>query len=74
MSRERPEPPAAWLTTGRLALRRFVPADVDWLATLYSDGEVMRYVGGTQDRAKVADVMDRRILQYYDLHPGWGSG
>jgi ribosomal-protein-alanine N-acetyltransferase len=72
VSRERPEPPGPWLTTRRLALRCFTPADLDWLAALHSDSEVMRYVGGTQGREKVADVMDRRILQYYALHPGLG--
>ena len=29
-----------WLTSDRLALRRFTPHDVDWLADLYSDLEV----------------------------------
>ena len=33
-----------WLQTARLALRRFTPADLDWLAALRADPEVMRYV------------------------------
>jgi ribosomal-protein-alanine N-acetyltransferase len=61
-----------WLTTERLALRRFAAADLDWLATLYSDAEVMRYGGGPKDRTKVAELLNVRILQYYDLHPTLG--
>lgn len=61
-----------WLTTERLALRRFTPADVDWLAALYSDREVTRYLGGVKDRAKVEELLTTRILQYYDEHPGLG--
>jgi [ribosomal protein S5]-alanine N-acetyltransferase len=61
-----------WLTTERLALRRFTAADLDWLANLYSDADVMRYVGGPKDRQAAADVLNVRILQYYDRHPGLG--
>ena len=61
-----------WLTTKRLALRHFTPADLDWLAALYSDPDVMRYLGGVKDRAKAADTLEHRILRYYDEHPGFG--
>ena len=61
-----------WLTTTRLALRRFTPADLDWLAELYSDRDVMRYLGGVKDRAKAEEVLSTRILRYYDEHPGLG--
>jgi RimJ/RimL family protein N-acetyltransferase len=61
-----------WLTTDRLALRRFTPDDLDWLAELYSDRDVTRYLGGVKDRAKAAEVLKTRILQYYDEHPGLG--
>ena len=61
-----------WLTTARLALRRFTPADLDWLAALYRDRDVMRYLGGIKDRAKAEEVLETRILQYYDEHPGLG--
>ncbi len=61
-----------WLTTERLGLRRFVPADVDWLAALYSDPDVTRYLGGVKDRAQAEDFFNTRILQYYDQHPGLG--
>ena len=61
-----------WLTTERLALRRFVPADLDWLAELYSDRDVVRYLGGVKDRVKAEEFMNTRILRYYDEHPGLG--
>ena len=61
-----------WLTTERLALRRFTPADLDWLADLYSDPDVTRYLGGVMDRARVEDLLSTRILQYYEEHPGLG--
>lgn len=61
-----------WLTTKRLALRRFTPADIDWLAELYSDSDVTRYLGGVRDRAEVEELLNTRILKYYDEHPGFG--
>jgi ribosomal-protein-alanine N-acetyltransferase len=62
----------SWLTTERLALRRFAPADLKWLAELYSDRDVTRYLGGVKDRAKAEELLNTRILQYYDEHPGLG--
>ena len=64
--------PYYWLTTERLALRRFTPADLSWLATLYGDSEVTRHLGGVKDRAKTEEFLNTRILQYYDEHPGLG--
>lgn len=64
--------PDFWLTTERLGLRRFVPEDLDWLLALYGDAEVMQYLGGPHDRCKVEDLMQSRILAYYDEHPGLG--
>ena len=61
-----------WLTTERLALRRFTRDDVEWLAQLHADEEVARYLGGTKDRAKVDEMLNVRILTYYDEHPGLG--
>jgi [ribosomal protein S5]-alanine N-acetyltransferase len=60
------------LETERLALRRFTPADLDWLASLYADPEVVRYLGGAEDRTKVLGLLNDRILRYYDEHPGLG--
>jgi RimJ/RimL family protein N-acetyltransferase len=64
--------PPYWLRTERLALRRFTPADIDWLAELYSDSDVTRYLGGVKDRARTEDLLKTRILRYYDAHPGLG--
>jgi ribosomal-protein-alanine N-acetyltransferase len=61
-----------WLTTERLALRNFTPADIDWLTDLYSDSDVTRYLGGVKDRAKTEELLNTRILQYYNEHPGLG--
>jgi RimJ/RimL family protein N-acetyltransferase len=61
-----------WLETTRLALRRFTPEDLGWLAELYADADVTRYLGGTKAREEVAALLDERILRYYDEHPGLG--
>lgn len=61
-----------WLTTERLALRRFTPDDLDWLAEQYRDPDVTRHLGGTKDRAAVEEMLRVRILQYYEEHPGLG--
>ena len=61
-----------WLTSDRLALRRFTPDDIDWLANLYSDPDVTRYLGGVKDRTKSEEFLRTRILHYYDEHPGLG--
>jgi len=61
-----------WLTTERLALRRFTADDIDWLAELYRDADVTRYLGGLRDRRGAEELLNVRILQYYDLHPGLG--
>jgi ribosomal-protein-alanine N-acetyltransferase len=61
-----------WLTTDRLALRRFTPDDLDWLAELYGDSDVTRYLGGVKSRSQTAEMLSTRILAYYDEHPGLG--
>jgi ribosomal-protein-alanine N-acetyltransferase len=61
-----------WLTTERLALRRFTDADLDWLAELYSDPDVTRYLGGVKNRTKAEELLNTRILQYYEAHPRLG--
>jgi RimJ/RimL family protein N-acetyltransferase len=58
--------------TERLSLRRFTPEDLDLLCRMYADEEVARYVGGVKDRAKVQEMLDQRILAYYDSNPGLG--
>jgi ribosomal-protein-alanine N-acetyltransferase len=64
--------PHYWLTTERLALRRFTAADLGWFAALYSDREVTQYLGGVKDRAQSEEYLNTRILRYYDEHPGLG--
>lgn len=64
--------PGIWLETDRLALRAFTPADADWLAGLYADADITRYLGGLKSRAQVEELMRTRILDYYDAHPGLG--
>jgi RimJ/RimL family protein N-acetyltransferase len=61
-----------WLSTGRLGLRHFTPDDLDWLLQLYSDPEVTRFLGGTQARGAIEEMLNVRILRYYDQHPGLG--
>jgi RimJ/RimL family protein N-acetyltransferase len=61
-----------WLTTERLALRHFTPADLEWLAELYNDRDVTRYLGGVKDRTKAEELLNTRILRYYCEHPGLG--
>ena len=64
--------PTWWLTTQRLALRRFTRADLDWLVALNGNENVMRHVGGVKDRARTQAMLDERILAYYDANPGLG--
>ena len=61
-----------WLTTDRLGLRRFTRDDLDWLAALYADEDVTRYLGGTKTRAQIEAMLEERILRYYELHPTLG--
>jgi RimJ/RimL family protein N-acetyltransferase len=53
------------MTTERMMLRRFVPADADWLAELHGDPAVMRFIddGRPVPRAVVvADTPGARAL------------
>ena len=63
---------ACWLATDRLALRKFTPADRDWLVELYADATVTRYLGGMRTPAEVDEMLRTRIIDYYDEHPGLG--
>jgi ribosomal-protein-alanine N-acetyltransferase len=62
-----------WLATERLALRRFTPADLGWVAGLFTDPDVMRYMGGPWDQEKIEDMFQVRMLDYYARHPGLGA-
>jgi RimJ/RimL family protein N-acetyltransferase len=59
-------------TTDRLTLRRFTPQDLDLLHELYSDPEVMRYVGGVKTREQTESGLKTRVLEYYERFPGLG--
>jgi ribosomal-protein-alanine N-acetyltransferase len=61
-----------WLTTPRLALRRFTRDDLDWLADFYADYDVAHFLGGTKTRQETEELLDTRILNYYEEHPGLG--
>jgi ribosomal-protein-alanine N-acetyltransferase len=58
------------IETERLRLRALTPDDLDDLAALYADPDVMRYVGNgqpaTRDRAEAAI---QRSRDYWDQHP-----
>jgi [ribosomal protein S5]-alanine N-acetyltransferase len=65
--------PAPWLETLRLALREFVPEDIDDLYRLDGDPRVMRFFGDGKaaPRQATAAAM-RRILRYPRLYPDLG--
>lgn len=62
-----------WLLTERLALRRFTRDDLDWLTMLRSDPVVMRYAGGPKDRVDTEQLLNIRMLEYYEAYPGLGN-
>lgn len=64
-------PPAS---TARLALRTFVPTDVDDLVALDSDPRVMRYIGDGTPSPKREDAQAaiERVRRRYVEHPGTG--
>ena len=66
-------PPAPWLETLRIALREFVPADVDDLHLLDSDARVVRYLGNGKPVSRASsEVSIRRIVRYPRLYPDLG--
>ena len=56
--------------TPRLVLRRFTPADLDFLAELFADPEVMRFSLGVRNRAASRLWLDHAIASYAEN--GWG--
>ena len=65
---------ALLLETGRLALRRFTPADAPLLFDLDADPEVMRYLsrGRPTPMALITDEILPRWLAWYERDPGLG--
>jgi len=61
------------LQTKRLLLREFVNEDLDALATLLGDEEVMRYsvTGPIREKKKVQEYLQTRILDHYSRY-GYG--
>lgn len=63
-----------YLETERLRLRRFTTDDVDVLAELDSDPEVMRFLTGqSTSREEIESVALPGILATYAKHPGLGT-
>ncbi|MEP7328007.1 MAG: GNAT family N-acetyltransferase [Betaproteobacteria bacterium] len=66
---KRPKP---WLETLRLALREFVPEDLDDLHRLDSDPRVMHFFGGKPAKREASEAAMRRILRYPRFYPDLG--
>jgi RimJ/RimL family protein N-acetyltransferase len=66
--------PNTLLETERLILRRLSLADLDRMARLNSDPQVMRYIGdGSVWSREVSEQRIRRVLRMYESQPGLGS-
>jgi RimJ/RimL family protein N-acetyltransferase len=65
--------PDVIIETPRLLLRELEPDDLDMLAALYDDEEVMRYIGtrGVRPRAAAARYLDRQRQPYRER--GYGE-
>ncbi len=60
------------LQTPRLSLREFTEADLDALAPIMADPEVMRFsLSGPQSKEVVKHNLENHILQHYREH-GFG--
>jgi ribosomal-protein-alanine N-acetyltransferase len=67
-----PDPSSVVLETGRLVLRKLVPADLDALAVLYADPEIRRYFpDGTRTREETREELEWIIDVYYGRY-GYG--
>lgn len=58
--------------TERLRLRRFTGDDLPFLFSFYSDPEIARFIGGVKTLEETSQLLETRILAYYDAHPGLG--
>lgn len=52
------------IETARLTLRPFAPDDLDAVASLMADPEVMRWLGGTMKRAEAAAWIDKHVAHH----------
>jgi len=64
--------PSDSLVSERLRLRRYTPEDLGLLLRMNGDERVMRYAGGVKTRQQTEELLENRILRYYDEHPGLG--
>jgi RimJ/RimL family protein N-acetyltransferase len=62
------------IRTGRLVLRPFVLDDLDPLAEVLSDPEVMRYVGKGEARGRTLEESERTLRTILDEYGRWGHG
>jgi RimJ/RimL family protein N-acetyltransferase len=62
-----------WLETLRLAMREFVPEDLDDIHRLDRDPRVMKYITGKPSTFEEAQATVRRITRYYRLYPDLGA-
>jgi RimJ/RimL family protein N-acetyltransferase len=67
-----PADAGAGLRSARLQLRRFTPADLPLLTGLNADPQVMRWLGGVMTPQQSAELLQGRVLAYYDENPGLG--
>ena len=60
------------LQTARLALREMTPDDLDFVASMLADAEVMRFYPSTYDRAGASEWLERQRARYArDGHALW---
>jgi RimJ/RimL family protein N-acetyltransferase len=62
------------IQTERLALRPFAPDDIDALAEVLSDPEVMRYVGKGEERGRTREESERTLRTILEEYGRWGHG
>lgn len=66
-------PPAPWLLTLRLAMRRIVVTDYDDVWRLDSDPRVMKYITGKAATREETAATMARVTRYYDRYPDLGA-
>ncbi len=62
------------IRTERLALRPFDMDDLDALAQVLDDPEVMRYVGKGEARGRTREESERTLRSILEEHERWGHG
>jgi RimJ/RimL family protein N-acetyltransferase len=62
------------IRSDRLTLREFVPADLDPLAEILADPEVMRYVGAGEARGRTREESEKTLRTLIDEYELWGHG